>query len=385
MNTLYVQKANHEFLYLIKMVADFTSTPYKVIVVSAELAADADFKKKKAHANFPILETAEGKMIFESAAIASHFAREAGCTDLFGRSAFEEAQIDQWMCICSANLWPAMKQVYMTGLGLGYDMAAFNDGCKTFKDQCKMINAHLSQNNSWMVGDRLTLADLSVFCALQLAFSLVLDAGFRKAMPNVSAWFERMSKLPVVSSTVGYIKMCEKPIKPVDPSTCVKVECEIKAAPVAVAKKEDDLEDDLFGSDDDEEAAKEAAFELKAKAQNAKKAADLLAKGKVIIAKSIVIWDVKPFSSETDLTILANKILAIDMDGLAWKTEWKKEPVAFGIFKIQIGAVIEDAKISTDDVAEMIENMMDPSAIDAEDNEEGYLAQSTEIVVFNKL
>merc|ERR1711998_581346 len=100
--------------------------------------------------------------------------------------------------------------------------------------------------------------------------------------------------------------------------------------------------DDLFGEDDDEEAAKEAAFEMKAKAQNAKKAADLKAKGKVIIAKSIVIWDVKPFGSETDLKILANKILAIEKDGLVWKTEWKKEPLAFGVFKVQIGAVIED-------------------------------------------
>lgn len=157
-----------------------------------------------------------------------------------------------------------------------------------------------------------------------------------------------------------------------------------KEAPKPAAKKEDDC-DDLFGSEDeDDEAAKEAAFELKAKAQNAKKAADLAAKGKVIIAKSIVIWDVKPFSSETDLTILANKILAIEMDGLAWKTEWKKEPVAFGIFKVQIGAVVEDLKISTDDIADQIENLTDPSAVE-EDNEEGYLAQSTEIVVFNKL
>ena len=38
----------------------------------------------------------------------------------------------------------------------------------------------------------------------------------------------------------------------------------------------------------------------------------------------------------------------IDMDGLAWKTQWKKEPVAYGVFKIQIGATIEDSKVSTD-------------------------------------
>ena len=36
------------------------------------------------------------------------------------------------------------------------------------------------------------------------------------------------------------------------------------------------------------------------------------------------------------------------MDGLFWKTEWKKEPVAYGIFKIVIGATVEDEKVSTD-------------------------------------
>merc|ERR1712166_1663804 len=128
--------------------------------------------------------------------------------------------------------------------------------------------------------------------------------------------------------------------------------------------------DDLFGSDDEEADAIEAA----------KKAS-----GKVVIAKSILVWDVKPFGSETDLNVLAKKILEIKMDGLAWKTEWKKEPVAYGVFKIQIGAIIEDAKVSADDVSEIVEAICDPASVDAEDNEEGYMVQSTEIVVFNKL
>jgi len=60
------------------------------------------------------------------------------------------------------------------------------------------------------------------------------------------------------------------------------------------------------------------------------------------------------------------------MDGLAWKTQWKKEPVAYGVFKIQIGATIEDSKVSTDIVQEMIEAMEDD-------------VQSVDIVAFNKL
>lgn len=47
------------------------------------------------------------------------------------------------------------------------------------------------------------------------------------------------------------------------------------------------------------------------------------------------------------------------MDGLFWKTEYKKEPIAYGVFKLIIGAVVEDLKVSTDDVAEKIEAMED--------------------------
>lgn len=60
------------------------------------------------------------------------------------------------------------------------------------------------------------------------------------------------------------------------------------------------------------------------------------------------------------------------MDGLAWKTEFKKEPVAYGVFKIVIGATVEDEKVSTDEVQEMIEAFED-------------YVQSVDIVSFNKL
>ena len=90
------------------------------------------------------------------------------------------------------------------------------------------------------------------------------------------------------------------------------------------------------------------------------------------VAKSLIVWEVKPWGEDTDLQALADKIIAIQMDGLMWKTEWKKEPVAYGIFKIVIGAPVEDEKVSTDDVAEIIEGFEDE-------------VQSVDIVAFNKL
>lgn len=80
----------------------------------------------------------------------------------------------------------------------------------------------------------------------------------------------------------------------------------------------------------------------------------------------------KPYDAETNLDDLAAKILAIEMDGLFWKTEYKKAPIAYGVEKIIIGCVVEDLKVSTDDLQEKIE------AFDEE-------VQSVDILAFNKI
>ena len=91
MHKLYANKPTHDFMYIPKIVADYTRTPVEVVIANEEMQADAAFKAKKAHGNFPMLETPEGVIVFESNAIASYFANLAGCTDLVGATAFEEA------------------------------------------------------------------------------------------------------------------------------------------------------------------------------------------------------------------------------------------------------------------------------------------------------
>jgi elongation factor 1-beta len=102
-------------------------------------------------------------------------------------------------------------------------------------------------------------------------------------------------------------------------------------------------------------------------AYDAKKAA-----GPKLIAKSLILYDVKPWESETDLDALAKEIFAIELDGLVWKTEYKKEPIAYGINKLVVGCVIEDAKIGVDDLQEKIQEL------------EEYV-QSVDVKLFSKI
>ena len=96
-------------------------------------------------------------------------------------------------------------------------------------------------------------------------------------------------------------------------------------------------------------------------------------KKKEVIAMSLVMLEVKPLDSETNLDDLAQKLFKeITQEGLFWKTEYKKEPVAFGIFKLIVGFSCEDEKVSVDGIVEKIEELED-------------LVQSVEIAAFNKI
>jgi len=117
---------------------------------------------------------------------------------------------------------------------------------------------------------------------------------------------------------------------------------ETKAAPAQEEESVDD--DDLFG-EVDEAALEEQKKQRAAAAEHSKKA--------LPIAKSNVILDVKPWDDETDLVKMEQHVRSISMDGLVWGPS-KFAEVAYGIKKLQISCVVEDEKVSTEDLEERI-------------------------------
>ncbi|KAI4494557.1 hypothetical protein M0804_000758 [Polistes exclamans] len=129
-------------------------------------------------------------------------------------------------------------------------------------------------------------------------------------------------------------------------------------------KEEDDEDLDLFGSDSEAKTAKIREERLAAYA--AKKA-----KKPALIAKSNIIFDVKPWDDETDMKDMECKVRKIETDGLLWGAA-KLVPLAFGIHKLQISCVVEDEKVSVDWLTEQIQEIED-------------LVQSVDIAAFNKI
>merc|ERR1711992_148415 len=122
------------------------------------------------------------------------------------------------------------------------------------------------------------------------------------------------------------------------------------------AEEDDDDDVDLFGSDDDEEeesAEAKRVREERLAAYHAKKS-----KKPALIAKTSVLLDCKPWDDETDMNKMLKEIKTIQMDGLVWGAS-KLVPVGYGINKLQIICVVEDEKVSIDELQEKITDIED--------------------------
>ncbi|KAI8881087.1 hypothetical protein K501DRAFT_253825 [Backusella circina FSU 941] len=187
----------------------------------------------------------------------------------------------------------------------------------------KILDSYF-ENVSYVKGAEVSAADESVFNALT-------EGPSAEAYPHLARWYAHIAA-----------------VKGLDAKTAA-------AAPAAAAAAEEDEDDiDLFGSDDEE--VDEAAEKLKAQRvaeYNAKKAA----KPKPV-AKTTVTLDVKPWDDETDMTLLTEGVKAINMDGLLWGGH-QLVPIGYGIKKLQINCVVEDDKVSMDDLQEAIEALED--------------------------
>lgn len=163
-----------------------------------------------------------------------------------------------------------------------------------------------------------------------------------------------------IRAEVAYLRrLCEDLIQ----KETVKAEEPKKAEQAA-----EDEDFDLFGSSDEEiDEEKERIKQERLKAYAEKKA-----KKPAAAAKSSVILDIKPWDDETDLAEMEKLVRAIQKDGLVWGGA-KLIPLAYGIKKLQIVCVIEDEKVSVDDLIEKItEDISD-------------FVQSVDIVAFNKI
>merc|ERR1712227_281358 len=149
-----------------------------------------------------------------------------------------------------------------------------------------------------------------------------------------------------------------------------KKKAQTPAKTVKVENDGDDDDDfDPFASDDEDAEEKEKQEKIKQERLDAYAAAK--ANKKVVIAKSSILLDVKPWDDETDMQELEKCVRSVQTDGLVWGASIFV-PLAYGIKKLQILCTVEDDKVGTDFLEEEITAFDD-------------FVQSVDVATFNKI
>ena len=193
---------------------------------------------------FPFLTTSEG-VIAECSAIIQYLA-ETYKPELLGATAFEKAQVRQWIEFAGQEINRNNRALIYPLFGFAeFNKEAADAATADLKVQLAVLNKHL-EGKSFVVGSNLTLADIHLFATLRMYFSLVLVEDQRKKMyPNITAWFVNIASGEHALKVFGRTVLCKVPLKAlkVEKKEEKKEEKKVEAKPVKKEVAEGDDEE----------------------------------------------------------------------------------------------------------------------------------------------
>jgi len=165
-----------------------------------------EFLKKFPLGKVPAFESNNGVTLFESNAIAYYMANDA----LRGSSSTDAAYVQQWINFADSEILPASCTWVFPCMGImQYNKQNTERAKEEVKRALSILNTHLA-TRTFLVGERISLADISVACNLLQLYQYVLEPQFRGAYQNTNRWFTTVINQPHVKAIIGEVKMCEK-------------------------------------------------------------------------------------------------------------------------------------------------------------------------------
>ena len=162
---------------------------------------------------FPFLEIGD-QVLSESRAIENYLAMKYK-PELLGENELEKAQVRQWSDFGIFEIGFCAKEIV-------YPIFGWKPYCKESADKAnerlkgfmRTLDAQM-KDKEYVMGAKLTLADVCLFRELKYFFQLVFPKGLRdKVFPNVTKWFQKMAETEEVKKVYGKILLCNQPLKP---------------------------------------------------------------------------------------------------------------------------------------------------------------------------
>lgn len=151
-------------------------------------------------AKVPTFVGADGYTLSECIAIAIYITSQNEKTTLLGATKQDYASILKWMSFFNSEVLSPMGSWYRPLLGkIQYNKKAVEEASKVALKAVSVVEEHLL-NNTFLVGDRITLADLFAAGIIARGFEFFFAKDWRAQNPNVSRWYETVYNQPIYST-----------------------------------------------------------------------------------------------------------------------------------------------------------------------------------------
>ncbi|CAH1174119.1 unnamed protein product [Phaedon cochleariae] len=177
--------------------------------VFGETNKTKEFTNKFPGGKVPAFESNNGQCLQDSNAIAYFVANE----QLRGANEYDKAQILQWIGFAEGEILPPGCAWVFPILGIIRNNSGAQEASQRAKDDMKaaltILNSHLL-TRTYLVGERITLADIVVACNLLNPYRYVLDPDYRRPFANVNRWFETLVNQPHFKAVLGDVQLCSQ-------------------------------------------------------------------------------------------------------------------------------------------------------------------------------
>ena len=184
-----------------------TKSNFTIVPENPVSCKTAEYKKLQPLGKIPVAETPEGPL-YESNSICRYLARKS--KSLYGANDYEQSQIDQWLDLIRMDLISGTRIGYSL---FGFPETMFNYKTKNFETdlanhvhQLKTTAEAKLHGKHFLVGEHLSIADITLMADLEYFYKYIFTAKERNQLPNLTAYFERLSKLPEFKQVFGHIE-----------------------------------------------------------------------------------------------------------------------------------------------------------------------------------
>jgi elongation factor 1-gamma len=235
---------------------------FEKVFTNYDQSKTPEYLKKNPNGKFPVVETPEGKFVYESNAILRMIARHDPSQKLYGAGSFEQTLVDQWLDWTTGELNAHIWGWIIPYLGHSHgNKETSQEAEKKLKPLLKILDDHF-KTNTYLVGNQVTIADINLAAYLFLGFRFMWDENRRKGIVNITRWFETISNQKAFQDEYGRpilaAKTLEFPNLPVqeekkEDKKAGKTDKKSQDKPKEAEKKKEDKPDAKKKKEDDEE------------------------------------------------------------------------------------------------------------------------------------